>query len=258
MNVAAPLSIAIETLKSLLPKPLRRWLRDARLVVRRQLLIVDRLTDFSKLRRVTPYRPDFGWPRGKCVDRYYIESFLHEHAGDIHGRVLEVGESLYTSQFGGSRVQQSDVVDVIATPSATIKADLANATNIPDGVFDCIICTQTLMYVYDFVGAIQTLRRILKPGGVLLATFPGISQIPPASMIGAGQDYWRFTRFSAQRMFSDVFEAANVEVKSYGNVLTATALLHGLVTAELTVGEFEYHDDAYEVIVAIRAVKSCQ
>ena len=51
----------------------------------------------------------------------------------------------------------------------------------PDA-FDCIIFTQTLHFIYDVRLAIQTLHRILKPGGVLLATFPGISQIIPRQM----------------------------------------------------------------------------
>jgi len=38
------------------------------------------------------------------------------------------------------------------------------------------VFTQTLHLIYDVRSAIRTLHRVLKPGGVLLATFPGISQ----------------------------------------------------------------------------------
>ena len=43
--------------------------------------------------------------------------------------------------------------------------------------------------------------------------------------------------------------------RHYGNVLTATAFLHGLVQEELTRDELEYHDPDYEVIIGIKATK---
>ncbi|UCG09137.1 MAG: methyltransferase domain-containing protein [Desulfobacterales bacterium] len=43
--------------------------------------------------------------------------------------------------------------------------------------YDCIIFTQTLQLIYDPRSAVQTLHRILKPGGVLLTIVPDISQI---------------------------------------------------------------------------------
>ena len=76
------------SLKRLVPAVLRRWLRLQKLQVQRSLLPLDRVTDFSVLRRVRPYRPDFGWHRGKCVDRYYVEQFLMQHSQDIRGRAV--------------------------------------------------------------------------------------------------------------------------------------------------------------------------
>ena len=60
---------------------------------------------------------------------------------------------------------------------ATIVGDLTAASHIPSDAFDCIICTQVLLLVYDLRAAIQTIHRVLKPGGVVLATVPGISRI---------------------------------------------------------------------------------
>ena len=42
--------------------------------------------------------------------------------------------------------------------------------------FDCVICTQTLHVIYEVEGAVRTLHRMLKPGGVALVTVPGITQ----------------------------------------------------------------------------------
>ncbi len=247
----------MEALKRAIPAGLRHWLSRKRFEFGRKMLWADRLTDFAALRRVTPYRPAFGWYRGQCIDRYYIEKFLAEHSKDIHGHVLEVAEPVYARQFGGERVTASDVIDLDRNNSkATISDDLTSAASISDNTFDCIICTQTLLCIYDFQAAIRTLHRILKPGGALLATVPGIAQLCPESMMGAGADYWRFTRHSAKRAFVEVFGEENVAVQSYGNVLTGVAMLHGLVSKEFNSEELDHHDPDYEVTIAVRAVKA--
>jgi SAM-dependent methyltransferase len=246
----------ISALKQFLPQRLRNWLCLWRLNVERHLLPLDRVTDFSVLRRVRPYRPFFGWRRGRCVDRVYIEQFLSQHSQDIHGRAVEIGENLYMAQFGGNRVTRADVLDFVDRPGITIQADLADAASIPDNSFDCILCTQVLMYVYDLPAAVKTLHRTLASGGVALVTLAGISQIAPTSQTGEAEDYWRFTRASAHQLFSDVFGPENIEIQSFGNVLTAAALLHGLVADELTPEEFAHNDPDYPLIVAVRATKA--
>ncbi len=247
----------MEALKRAIPTRLRHWLSRKRFEFGRNMLWADRLTDFSLLRRTTPYRPDFGWRRGQCIDRYYIDKFLSKHSADICGRVLEIGDSEYIRRFGASRVTQGDVIDLDPNnPRATIHDDLCSAASLADNTYDCILCLQTLLVIYDFHAAIRTMHRILKPSGVLLATTPGIAQICPQSMIGgAGRDCWRFTGISAQAAFANIFGNANVQIQSYGNVLTAVALLHGLVSEEFTSEELDHYDPAYQVSIAIRARK---
>jgi SAM-dependent methyltransferase len=169
---------------------------------------------------------------------------------------LEIGDNTYTKKFGGARVKQSDILHAIkGNPSATIVADITHADNIPSNSFDCIILTQTLQFVYDLPSAVNHLHRILKPGGVLLLTVPGISQISPYDMDRWGE-FWRFTTQSAQRLFEKEFSKGNVEVETYGNVLIAIALLHGLAVEELKPEHFEYQDPDYQVLITVRAVKS--
>lgn len=60
-----------------------------------------------------PLTSDWGFSRGLPVDRPYIEAFLERHAADIRGRVLEVGDDSYTRRFGGERVTQRDVLDIL-------------------------------------------------------------------------------------------------------------------------------------------------
>jgi SAM-dependent methyltransferase len=210
---------------------------------------------FGDLRRLRPVSRNFGMGRGQPIDRYYIETFLASHADDVRGRVLEIHDNLYTKKYGGERVNLSDVLDIVEDNShATIIADLTRADHVPSDAFDCIIFTQTLHLIYDMRSVVRTLHRILKPGGVLLATFPGISQI---SCRGCSDHWcWAFTQLSARLLFEEAFLANNIEVEAYGNVLAAVTLLHGIAAEELRQKELDHHDPDYEVLIALRAVKA--
>ena len=211
---------------------------------------------FGSLRRLTPISRDWGFDRGRPIDRYYIERFLEANATHIQGRVLEIGDNSYTRRFGENRVTHSDVLHIEeGNPQATIIADLANAEYIPSEMFDCLIITQTLHLIYDQRGAISTLHRMLKPGGILLVTIPGISQICREEIDRWG-DYWRYTRRSAQRLFEERFGIGNVVVESFGNVLAALSFLQGLAVEELKEEELDYRDSDYEVTITVQAVKA--
>jgi predicted O-methyltransferase YrrM/SAM-dependent methyltransferase len=212
---------------------------------------------WSDFRRLTPVSGVFGHDRGRPIDRYYIEAFLGRHDTDVCGRVLEIGDPGYTRQFGGERVTQSDVLHAAEDNSqATIVGDLATGLGIPRDAFQCIILTQTLQYIYDLKAAVANCHAALKPGGVVLVTLPGISQIARWDADHWG-DYWRFTPQSAARLFGDTFGSASVQVESHGNVLVACAFLHGLADHELTESELSYTDPDYPVLITVRAVRTC-
>lgn len=210
---------------------------------------------FGDLRRLKPISSDYGNSRGLEIDRYYIEKFLAEYAGDIHGGVLEIKHNTYTKKYGQDRVTKSDVLHPVeGNPDATIVADLIKADHLPSNVFDAIIFTQTLQVIYDIHSAIATLYRILKPGGVLLATVSGMAQISLDDFDKWGE-YWRFTSLSARLLFEEAFSVGNVTVHPYGNVLAAISFLEGLACEDLTRLELDARDRSYEVLIAIRAVK---
>jgi SAM-dependent methyltransferase len=198
---------------------------------------------------------DWGGERGKIIDRYYIEKFLTAHEEDVRGCVLEFADDSYARRFGGVKATRVDVVDLAAdNPRATIVADLAAGEQIPSDTFDCIICTQVLQYVYDLRAGVRTLYRILKAGGVLLLTAPGIQKIDRIGMKLWGE-YWRFTSLSLRRLFAEVFPEDHLDVQAYGNVLTATALLYGYAAEDLRRGDLDYHDPDYEGLIVVKAVK---
>lgn len=243
----------------LLPNSLRSWIREKRRNLERSLLVIDRVTDWSRLRRTTPYRKNLGGHRGSYIDRFYIERFLADNREYIRGAVAEIQSDEYTRKFG-SQVERSEILDANnANVNRTMTLDLSESETVPEELFDCIICTQTLFLIRDYPAAIRSLHRMLRPGGVALVTVPGICPIIRGPLIaGVGEDWWRFTARSANQVFSACFGDENVHAESHGNVLTATAFLMGLVQEELTRTELEFNDSEYEVIVAVRATKAAK
>jgi SAM-dependent methyltransferase len=205
------------------------------------------------LGRTEPLSRDWGYDRGKPIDRYYIDRFLEMHRADVHGRVLEIKDSRYTQRFG-TNVTQSDVLDVNRdNPRATFVTDLASADIVPSDTFNCCIVTQTLQYLFDVQAGVRHLHRMLRPGGVLLATVPGITKLLDPAM--GYTDYWRFTPQSCDRLFTAVFGPDNFVLESHGNVLTSIAFLSGMAQEELSAADFTHEDPLYPLIMTIRAVK---
>jgi SAM-dependent methyltransferase len=206
----------------------------------------------KRLRSPKPLSDDWGFDRGKPIDRYYIERFLAANRKDIQGRVLEVADSKYTLRYG-TALTQTEVLDIDpCNRNATLLADLSAADSLPSMVFDCFILTQTLQYIYDSRAAVNHAHRLLRPGGVLLATVPSVSRITPA----VSADYWRFTIASCSQLFARSFGAENTAVESFGNVLTCIAFLRGMACEELSEDELTINDDSFPLIIGIRAVKA--
>lgn len=212
---------------------------------------------WRNLRRLEPVSRSFGLDRGTPIDRYYIEDFLKRHRRDIRGRVLEIGDSTYTRRFGVGVTRS----DILHTPpggkSATIVGDLETGEGIERGVFDCMILTQVLPFIFDVRAAMANVAAALRPGGVVLASVPCISQVSKFDMERWG-DFWRFTNLSAKRLFENTFAGGTVEVETHGNALAATAFLQGISAEELTEPELNHSDPVYQVIITIRASRAAE
>lgn len=205
--------------------------------------------------RTWPINDNWGFERGTPIDRYYIGAFLEKYAENIQGRVLEVADNPYTKLFGGNRVERSEILHPTdGNPRATIIADLADSSQVTDELFDCIICTQTLQLIFDVKAAIASLFRFLKPGGVLLLTVPGISQISREDMTTTG-DYWRFTTAALQRLFAAEFPRDAVSIESYGNVKSSVGLLHGISAEELSEADLTQSDPQFQLLLSVRAMR---
>jgi SAM-dependent methyltransferase len=198
-----------------------------------------------------PVSRQFGFDRGKPVDRWYIERFLSQHRADVRGAVLEVAENTYTQWYGDGDVTQSDVLHHTGNDESTIVGDLTTRDGLPEAAYDCFICTQTLPFIYDVHAAVRGIASVLKPGGVLLATVPGMSQVSREDKRDWG-DWWRFTSQGTRRLFEEAFDT--VEVQPHGNVLAAAAFLYAYAAEELTESELTYRDPDYELLITIRAL----
>ena len=210
---------------------------------------------FGSFRRLSPISPIFALDRGVPIERYYIDQFLSRHRTDIRGRAMEFGDTMYLDRFGDDRVSQKDVFSVVAAPGVTIVGDLVGRGTLPADAFDCIVCTQTLQMIYDMPAAIRRLHSMLRPGGVLLVTSHGISKIGRHVDTDHWGEYWRVTQEGARALFRDNFPGT-IDVRGYGNVLTAMSALHGLAANELTERELDHADRDFDVIVGVRAVKA--
>jgi SAM-dependent methyltransferase len=233
--------------RALLPSPLYRWVHGK---FAAGFIPPVGAIRFGDLRRTSPISRCYGYDRGRPIDRYYIENFLESRSNLITGCVLEIGERTYTQAFGKG-VDQSDMLHVNDVEGATYVDDLAEGLTIPSNTYDCVILTQTLHLIFDMKAALRTIYRILKPGGVLLCTVPGITQ-------AADEDwnetwYWALTSNSARRLTEQVFPPGNVEISHWGNVLSATCFLQGLAESELTRAELDCVDPEYQVTIAITA-----
>ncbi len=224
--------------------------RRARL--RQKIRRLTRPAWLGTLRRTRPLSDDWGLDRGTPVDRYYIERFLREQRHDIRGRALEIGDRGYIDRFGVG-VTRRDVLDVDPeNHRATIVADLGARDMVPPAQFDAFVLTQTLQFIPDTRTALRNARRLLAPGGVLLATVPCVSRIPAPP--GLESDHWRFTVAGCRLLFGEAFGQEHVAVRSYGSVLSGIAFLAGMAFEELSPRELDADDPYFPLLIAMRAV----
>ncbi len=196
----------------------------------------------------------FGSERGKAVDRYYIEEYLGKNADCIKGIVLEVLNNNYTLRYGGSKVSESVISHVKGWGKNTILCNFETGEGVENEKYDCVICTQTLQYIYDLKSAINNIYKMLKRGGVALITVPGIKPLCEYDNKKWGE-YWSFTEKSLQRLCKEVCDEKNIEICQYGNVKTSMAYLYGICVEELAENDFEVVDPQYPFLICAKLVK---
>lgn len=194
---------------------------------------------------VVPVSRNYGAEFGKPIDRYYIERFLESSREYIQGDVIEIEDTTYTERYGHSLKRYAALH--VEDTDGCIKGNLDTGEGIEDGMADCLICTQTLQYIYHPENAAKNIRKMLKVGGTALITMPFLCQYFEGAH--SWNDYWRATPQCLKRILEQAFGEANVEAGSFGNVKTAVGFLYGLCREDIEESDFDYNDREYPVTV---------
>jgi SAM-dependent methyltransferase len=119
---------------------------------------------------------------------------IKRHAHYIHGHVLDIGAGNHPRYQHLFRYSEYIKMN-LAVGKNTDAVGTIEAIPFPTDSFDSIICTQVLGDVYNLQQAFIEMQRVVKPGGVILVTenlFDPLHDQP--------HDYWRFTRYSLERL----------------------------------------------------------
>jgi SAM-dependent methyltransferase len=218
--------------------------------VARVLMRGGELPQWGNLRRTEPFSDRFGFDRGTPIDRFYLERFLDAERAAIRGAVLEIQVSGHAKKFG-RELTRIDTLDISSQFSPTYHCDLADAGSIvPSGTYDCFLLPNTLQHLARVDQALVQALRVVKPGGVILASAAGLLRLTAPD-----EDYWRFSAAGWRHLAARVWPGCAVEVRAHGNCLAAVAALYGLAVEELTRDELELQDERFPVLTTIKCVK---
>jgi SAM-dependent methyltransferase len=134
-------------------------------------------------------------------------------------RLLDVGCGVrpYEHLFAPS------VAEYIGVDVANPRADLEGTAEdipVPDGAFELVLCTQTLEHATDPARAVRELRRVVAPGGRVLASTHGVQVYHPNPV-----DLWRWTHAGLERLFRENGDWSAVTVKPASGTAACVGML---------------------------------
>jgi hypothetical protein len=144
-----------------------------------------------------------------------------ERAGEAYdgARVLDVGSGV-KPYFPFFEPYATEFVSVdIANPAADLEGAVEDLP-VPDGSFDVVICNQVLEHCADPAQAVRELRRVVAPGGRVLASTHGVQVYHPAP-----DDLWRWTHTGLERLFADNGEWRSVTVTPSSGTTACVGML---------------------------------
>jgi methyltransferase family protein len=208
------------------------------------------LPRWGNLRRTRPFSESFGFDRGTPVDRHYLRRFLEANREWIRGDVLEIQLPDCTRRYG-REVTVAHTVDVDPHFRPTYLCDLARAEGvIPDARYDCFLLPNSLSFLRDLDGCLRQALRVVRPGGVILASGSALGPLTPDV-----PDYWRLSADGWHEVARRIWPGCEVAVESRGNCLAAVAAALGLALEELSEAELDAQDPRYPVLVTVRCRK---
>lgn len=113
-----------------------------------------------------------------------LEVGSYDENGSIRPLIMEMAPAVYV----GTDMREGPGVDIVADISTTHL-----------GLFDVVCSAGTLEHMEDWRGCITSMKRHVKPGGLLLLT----TVSPGFPLHDYPSDYWRFTLGDMSAIFSD-------------------------------------------------------
>lgn len=128
--------------------------------------------------------------------RLQLEHWIWSNRAALGRDILDVGVYIPRRWLGDGYV-------TFGEHGEDVRGDLL-ALPFPEDVFDGVLLTEVLEHCIDPRAAVDEVRRVLKPGGLLLVTSPFCW---PTHQTDDYKDYWRFARQGWElllRAFADV------------------------------------------------------
>ena len=138
---------------------------------------------------------------------------------------MEVQDDRYTKRFWNPKILKSIICHVEGWDGAR-KVNFENGDGIEKESVDCLICTQTLQYIFYVEQAMSNIISMLKKGGTVLITVPGIKAISEFHDKNWGE-FWSFTEKSVKNICEKLM-GCQYQIECYGNVKVATAFLYDI------------------------------
>src|ERR1700722_7508666 len=133
----------------------------------------------------TPEFYDSYWNSNLHIAAEWDEKRIRKVLGSLLGRerILDYGCGLghaYKRQlaqavksYTGADVSEKALADARQKGFAAVKINSDNSKlDLPDNAFDGAVCVEVFEHLFDPLAATKEIFRVLKPGGVLVATVP--------------------------------------------------------------------------------------
>ena len=134
---------------------------------------------------------------GTSYRRRLIDADLEAVKERLSGRVLDIGGGRRRGSFRAPTQAQWIVADVSSAGQPHVRADV-QALPFRDAAFDAIKITEVLEHVPDTCAALRECRRVLRPGGRLVATVPFLERLH-----GDPDDYVRYSDAMWRRLLAE-------------------------------------------------------
>lgn len=111
---------------------------------------------------------------------------------DVNGNSRPIIEALGPREYVG--------VDITAGPGVDLVCDAGNVVEcFGEGSFDGVISTEMLEHVRDWRAVVSNLKRIVRPGGIIMIT----TRSKGFNLHGYPYDFWRYEPTDLEVIFAD-------------------------------------------------------